>query len=773
MSVIDDLIFDSESSFMQRTVSDTSVDTAASSPGQHQLEQTLLAALNAGRAAITDQIHAVLAYSQMLAAPISTQAYQPPTLNVVQARLAAMLEFSVEPAPDQVKSLYRRTRQINNPAIRLSFQARLLKFLPTPIQTAVLRDIWKQLDQIEALPERAQVLLLLADQPILAEAEPPPLDPLTEIIQLVSNIPGIEARLRSLVALSVNLAPERALPLFERILNDLERTPNDTLRSQTITQVVTKLPPDLYPRLNTLIRKIKSPIDRAHTYIALALALPQYSDLRLTALNAISAIPGEEDMVAALIEFAPALEGASVEAGYPETLQQALGIIVGLNRRPLRAKALVALAAHLTPDLKGEALAAVHSVSSEHERAALLAQLVPILPPSMFIASLAVAHTMREADARAYALRTLAYHVPIQAREQTMRDAFASASSLPNALERVQALVSLLDILPDDLQAQALEMALQTIRLIENENPRARALSLLCQHLQTISPDQVMRLIMELTDPQQRLNVLVSLAPHLQGEVLQQALQLMLNCARQMPFAYRRARALVSIAAFLTPTITDEMLALAETLHDPYDRVTVYIALSQNLPPEQRPTLIANAWALLPQIDDGYDRASALAAIAPFLASSEYSELVRLTRGVIETIGDEYEQASAIGILASMFSDEHFLPPPPAHLPTLVDIVAYSLNTLLDMPYQTIRTRILAETVPFWLRLKAEEQFHLWYDFAWRLKALPLADVLLSLSVIVPVIRAIGGNTDQITQILNAQRDKQPGSKHLKTGGDI
>ncbi|MBC8171236.1 MAG: hypothetical protein H7X77_06175 [Anaerolineae bacterium] len=247
----------------------------------------------------------------------------------------------------------------------------------------------------------------------------------------------------------------------------------------------------------------------------------------------------------------------------------------------------------------------------------------------------------------------------------------------------------------------------------------------------------------------------------------------MLDCARQMPFAYRRARALVSIAAFLTPTITDELLALVDTLHDPYDRVAVYIALSQNLPPEQRPEIVANAWSLLPHIDDGYDRASALAAIAPYLASSEYPVLVKLTRGVIETIEDEYEQASAIGILASLFSDEHFLPPHPVRLPTTGDIVAYVLASLLETPYQNIRTQILAETVPFWLRLKEEEQFQLWRDFAWRLKALPLADVLLSLSVIVPVIRAIGGDADQITQILNAQRDKKPGSKHLKTGGDV
>ncbi|MBC8170637.1 MAG: hypothetical protein H7X77_03160, partial [Anaerolineae bacterium] len=546
-----------------------------SSPGQRQLEQTLLLALNAGRAGLADQIHTILAYSQMLAAPISNQLHRPPVLNVVQARLAAMLEFSIEPTPDQVKSLYRRSRHISHPAIRLNFQVRLLKMLPVSIQTAVLRDIWKQIDQVEDLPERARILLLLADQPLLAEVEPPAADPLDEILQIVSNIPGIEARLRSLVALSVNLAPERAAPLFERILNDLEHTPNDTLRSQTISQVVTKLPPDLYPRLNTVIQKIKSPVDRAHTYIALALSLPQYSDLRLTALDAISAIPGEEDMVAALIEFVPALEGASIEAGYPETLQQALGIVVGLNKRALRAKALVALAPHLTPDLKGEALAAVHSVSSEHERATLLAQLAPILPDGMFIASLAVAHTMREADARAYTLRILAHHVPIHARDQTMRDAFVSASSLPNPLERIQALVALLDILPSDLQTQALETALQTIRIIENENPRARALSLLCQHLQPVALDQVLGLILELNDPQQRLNVLVSLAPQLHGETLSQALQLMLDCARQMPFAYRRARALVSIAAFLTPTITDELLALVDTLHDPYDRVAV------------------------------------------------------------------------------------------------------------------------------------------------------------------------------------------------------
>ncbi|HEX2618689.1 MAG TPA: hypothetical protein VHL11_01045 [Phototrophicaceae bacterium] len=762
---------------MQPTSLDLSPGTT--SPGQQQLDQALMLALDAGREAIVDQIHFILACSQMLALPPSNKGYRPSVLNVVEARLAAVIEFAaavnaISPiTPEQARVIYRSTRVINDSTVRLNLQTRLLKSMPLNLQPVVIRDIWKQIDQLEDPVEQIRILVLMASLEQLPEAEQHPSDPLQEIIQIAGKIPGIEARLRSLVALAINLPAERATPIFERILNDLEFTP-DALRGQIISQIAPKIGPVLHQRLYNSLEKIKNPADRARGYVGLSLAMPQDRKFRLTALNAIALIPNEDECVEALIEFTPGLEEASITGGYPETLQHALSIIVGLSRRPLRAKALVALTPYLTPDLKGEALAAVHSVGNERERASLLASLAPGLTPSMLIASLAVAHSMREPDARAHALRVLANYVPDNARSQTLRDALNAATALINPLERIQALIALFDVLPDDLKDQTGQVCLKIIKSIENENARARAISLISPYLtESMLPDTLEEAA-ALEDSQQRLNALVSLMPRLSGEQYQQILDILIGCAYEMPFEYRRARALVSIAAFLTPDVTSDMLTMIDAIHDPYDRVNSYLAVAQHLPPDQRPPIITKAWSLVRKIDDGYDRASAIVAIAPYLPAQTYPDTVKLARGVLDIIGDEYDKASAISILAPLLTDETLLPPLLPHLPTYLEVLTRAVDAILAIPQQNLRTQLLAETIPFWLRLNETERFILWRECAVRLKALPLADVLLCLSVIVPVIRVVGGdqNIDKITRLLDAQRDKQPGSKQLKTGGE-
>jgi hypothetical protein len=729
--------------------------------GQTQLEQSLTQALDEGINAIPEQIKLLLAYSQMLALPSRSEPYTPKPLTVVQARLAAVISFAQNLKPSQAQAFYRNARLIHDLNVRLSFQTRLLRHLGESDQQSAVQELLAQVDLLEDPVQKSRILLNLAEVPSVVNARPNPLQTLPDIVQLAGKIAGAEARVRSMATLALNVTQDTtAAQVFEQVLNDIDATPNDALRSNTLSLIAPKVPPKFHPRLLSSAEKIRTPSERARTYTVLAQVMPNRTEIQRKALEAVSLITNEEECVEALVSFAPSLEEASAQTGYPETLQEALRIAIGLTRRPLRARALVALAPHLTPDLQGEALAAVHSLSNDRDRAALLAELAPALPADMLVASLAVAHTMREQDARAHALNILAHHVPPHARQQTILDALAAASNLPHHFERVRALVSLYDVLPPTLQEQAFTNALETTRLIENENARARALSLLSHHLPAHLLERSLDLAYQISDLQQRLNTLISISSRLEGEKREEALAMMLDCARQMPFEYRRARALVSIATYLTPQLLPEVQTIADTLHDPLDKASVYIALAQNLPPEERSSFIISAWTLLRKIEDGYDRASALVAIAPFLPAPARADLVKMAREVVEAITDEYDRASAITILVPLLIENDTPQREVQPLPTSVELLERGIKSALDAPNQFIKLELLAQSIPSWLRLKGDEQYRLWKEIAQRLKTLPLADVLLCLSLIVPVIRALGGEetVEKVTEILSVQR---------------
>ncbi|MCU0497530.1 MAG: hypothetical protein MUF87_09290 [Anaerolineae bacterium] len=741
--------------------------------GQKQLEQALGLALNTGVGVLAEQIHYILAYSQMLGLTPITEAYRPKPLTISQARLNAMLEFVYPPTLEQAQYLYRQTAQLNSLSARLHLQARLIGYLPVRHQLHLTFDLLREIEQVEDRVVRARIVLNIVQLPFLKSGLKPVFTQSSEIVQITARIANGEARIRGLVALAQAMQDQAAVQLIERILDDLDTLAHESLQANTIAILAHKVillnHVGLFERLKHSASKLKTPSERAKAWTALTEADPDPNEARLHALEAISAIVNEEERAEALIIFAPNIEYADATKGYPTALQKALEIAIGILRRSTRAKAFVALAPNLTPDLQGEALAAVHSLTNERDRAMLLADLAPRLPSNMLIASLAVAHTMREQDARAHALGVLAHHVPDHARNQTMLDALAAASNLPHHYERVRALIGLTDILPTTLQDQAFTSALETTRLIENENARARAISLLSNHLPAHLLERALDATYQIRDSQQRINTLASLLPRLNGARRQEALHNILETASQMPFEYRRARALVMIASHLDAEFVPRALAMADDLHDPYDRVTAYIALSQNVAPEQRPDLIVKAWGLIRRISEGYDRASALVSIAPFLPANAQGDLKKLALSIVQSIGDGYDRSSVIGILAPLMVEPEPITNQPT-LPEIGELMSFALKTIFEIPYQPQRAELLAEAAPLWVTLFDQDaRYQLWRETAQRLKTLPLADVLLCLRGLLPVIRALGGNEsiDKIVAVLGGQVDKQPRPTHL------
>lgn len=711
-------------------------------------QKMLREALETGIEAIPTQIRAMMLLSQVSGGRSVSQSITPPLRRVSDARLETLSLLASALPPDKRRSVFHEIRAHPSVEIRLPLSLRLIPHLEADMLPTLFKPIWEDIHLIEDVGLRAQAMLdfillipnFSADDAVISQS-------LLEGIGHARAMHNIESRLRSLVALMSHMPTSLRSNFFKTILDELNGTNNDTIHANIIVITANHVTRHTEELAFKSANNILSNFDRARAIIAL---IPYMSDdlkdaARLEALSAIAQIQSEEDRANALAQFARHLEGLEVTAkGYPIYLEQALRIAISFTRRNLRARAMVAIAPYLTLDLQGEALAVVNSLSQERERATLLAELAPTLPPNMLVASLAVAHTMREQDARVHALTILAHHMPSQARSQTVLDALAAATNLPNHFERVTALMALVDILPAHLLDQAYTNALETARLIENENARARAISLIGQDMPQNLVPRALDIAYQIRDFQQRLNALVGIAPRLSKSRKPDVLKQMLVCVEQIPFAYKQARALVSIAPHLQDEFLDHALRLADGFDDPLDRVNGIIALLPKLDDTTQKIYIGKTRAMIHQIDDGYDRASAISALFPFIAESDRELLAFEAVDVLRQIEDEYDRASAITILAPIL--EHGKRTAYSGQYDTQAMLTEALSLILKLTSQTQRAGLLAHSCTAWVSQDPQTRYAVWADFAPQLAELPLADVLMCVSALIPLLNSFGGD---------------------------
>lgn len=713
-----------------------------------ELEQSLQDALAEGPKALAQQVHAILALSQLVPPPATPVSYVDEALTPAEARLFVLAQASETFSEAQLSRLVKEVKTQPHLAAKLDILIRLARHLSSQNRQAIVGEVWTQARGLSDPAGRARVLFQLAALLRAHQDEraiPASLLPIFEAAQAISSA---EARIRSLTTIVQYLPQAMRLRMLRRVVDEINRLPNDRLRSSAIIALAGNLSSEVEARALRSAESIETSAERVRTLIALSLHVSPalQSQLRANALEAVRAIANEEERAEALIAFAPLLEYFPEQEALPALREQALAIAGGINRRLLRARVLVAFAPHFTPNLLSEALSIINSLSSEHDRAVLLAELAPALPPNGVITCLETARAMEGVDSRILALTALAHFAVEDVREQIGNEVLSQVSGLSHLYERVTVLVDLMEILPSELHEQVLMMALDSALNIENENTRARAMSLLGPHLPAALLPHALEAAYRFTVPNVRIIALSSLAPGLQDDARHDALAYLLDSAREIQLEYKRARALVSIAPLLPVDLLYEVQVAAESLADPFDRVIVYLALAQNLAPDQRPPIIAHAWTLIKHIEDGYDCASAIAAIAPFLSDTARADLAETASSVIAIIRDEYDRASAISILVPLLltGDQ---PEPEQGLPDSYLALEEGLLAALDVPYQSMRAQLLAEGAAIWAEEGyLEQSSRLWHRVAPRLAELPLADSLLCLAALLPMLRMLAGD---------------------------
>ncbi|MGQ9887260.1 MAG: hypothetical protein ACUVSX_02105 [Aggregatilineales bacterium] len=720
----------------------------ASRAARSDLERGLLAALAQGPAALVEQAARLLDLSQLApAAPVPG-----PALPAEAARVVALALLAETLPETDVIALYHAAGQLADPVMRLRVLARVALRLPPQLYQAAVRRSWQEASALSDPAARAYALFQLAPLLTLYHDEPAAPPALLEIVALAQAINNPEARIRSLAALAPYLPQRMRLRVLRRAVDEMDQLHSDAARFNALNALADHLLPELEGRVLHNAEAIRSPSERARAFTALARHLPMAlrPALRAGAISAIAAIRDEEERAGALIAFAPHLEYVTNAEQFPHLLERALRIAIGLKRPHLRARALVALAPHLTPDLQVEAVAVVNGLANERERAALLADLAPTLMPDMVMVSLAAIYNLETQDVRAHALSVFAQYVPESARDQTLLDALAAANNLSRPYERVVALMRLMDALPASLREQTCANALESARLTKNESACARALGLIGLHLSPALAPRALEIARALVNPAQRLVALNSLLPFLAGADRASVTEELLEVVQEMPFEYHRARALAEIVPLLPDDLIPQALRVANDIEDPFDRVSALVAFIPRLTPEQSRRTLADCWRLVRAIDNGYDAACALAAIAPLLPPAAGPDLARSACMIIGAIMDEYDQASAIALLAPLLTlegapggqDSAAEPVPERHT-----ALEQGVRAALRISDQTRRWQLLAEGAALCAESSDNEQlYHLWREVAVALADLPLADALLCLSAMAPVVQRLGGD---------------------------
>lgn len=703
-----------------------------------QLEQ----ALAAGPRALRRQMHALVACWQAS----NTPNVKPLPVLRPFSKYDPMIQMAPYLSRGQVMQLVQAIHDLPDDNERIPLLVDVAAYLPSQQAIQIMRLAWIAVQDMPQPYSRARTLLsmarLLRQVTVNSQRE----NGIARILSVAQRMRNPDAFIRSLVVLAPHLPEEISVNVQRSVLNSLKRLKNDTFSGQFLVALAPHLPKQLQAQAMELAFRIKLPTERLRALVALAQSLPgHYRDNLLhAALETIDRVESESARAQMLTDFVPALDMVQGQPTlYGELVDKVTTSAVLISRRALRARVLVAIAAHVGADMHGAALADLHNLDDERECALLLQNLAPHLSSNMLVASLAVVHTMRDESARADSLCTLAHYIPESARLQTVKDALEAASSLPNPFERVKAYIALMDALSPDLKEQTLVKAVETAQTINSERTQARALTMLSAYLPVHLLSRAADILAALNEPEVQVSGLIGIYEALDEEERDLAVREMLLCASRISAEYRRAQALVHIAPYVPAVLASQLMDMVRDIHDPADKAQVLLAAAAKLPIEVRGPFLRRAQATCADIEDGYDQAAALALLIPMLPANIKERYQDTILEVINRIEDDYDKASAIALLAPIMANEQGHPEEGMlTLPASAELLRQGLAASLQITDAVLREQCLGDGLQQGLADgMVEDSFALWSYLLPQIASLPSDTGAHCVSLLMPLVR--------------------------------
>lgn len=345
-------------------------------------------------------------------------------------------------------------------------------------------------------------------------------------------------------------------------------------------------------------------------------------------------------------------------------LEQALAQAYAMPRRDLsddspKAKALMGVAPHLSPELREEALSKAYEVAlslgDDRYQARRLVDLVPLMPESMKIETIRaalrpIAHAYgykAYQSWRAEELTELAPHLP----ESLHQEALLTARVILNLATRVEALAGLLPVLSPQLQETALQEAIAATQRIRDDYDWVMAVSRLApflpEQLKHDMLDQALKKAQAETRQFPRARQLAHVGIHLSEPLKTQVLREALAIVLKFEYEYEQSVILPTFASHLTKELLAEVLGTrsaadervrAEILSD----LTLHLASLGALGSDMLPATMAAVLAL-PQHEgsDKSPRAEALIALAPHLPDTLKAEALSAIKALPQNYEDD------------------------------------------------------------------------------------------------------------------------------------
>jgi len=195
------------------------------------------------------------------------------------------------------------------------------------------------------------------------------------------------------------------------------------------------------------------------------------------------------------------------------------------------------------------------------------------------------------------------------------------------------------------------------------------------------TPTQVLAIVRLMHEDNKRAKALVALFDHLPGEQLEEALTI----ARAIEDESIRAGILEAVAPLLLPSLLEEALVTVPMIQDEWYRFIILGTLAES----QQSEWLGEALAAARAIEDEYFRASALGMLAPQLAESQRSEALVEALAAARSIRSGWYRAPALGALAPQLAESQ-----------RSEVLAEALAAAREIENESIRARILCELVP-------------------------------------------------------------------------
>lgn len=346
-------------------------------------------------------------------------------------------------------------------------------------------------------------------------------------------------------------------------------------------------------------------------------------------LGTISAIQSESKRFHALVHLSPNL--------MPHLMPEAFAIASAMRTGIVRVKALNVLAPKLPPDLLLEAIAIAKSFQGEYSgycRSIGLSGLVNWLPeslrPELLSDALAAARSIQHGNFRdsvycEEALSAVAEVLPEPLRSEVLRETLATARMVEEHWCRCTCLSKLAPKLPETLQAEAFQEAVDAIVAEKGEWEKGAALTL-ARSLPSHLLPEVLTVARSIRSESNRTKILVALAPRLPSEQLAAASA----SARGIRSKSDHTKVLAALAPRLSSEQLAEALAAARNTWSESDHARVLVDLSPHLPSELLPEALTAAKGMYSKSN----RARVLAALAPNLPSERLAEVLAAVRNI-------------------------------------------------------------------------------------------------------------------------------------------